>query len=62
MYKSAWFCTKCKKELTLSQVTKLHGVCPHCGNMSGKSEIDYEQRAIIDDGLSLGAAREEDAK
>lgn len=61
MYTSAWFCNKCKKEVTYSQVTKLHGVCPHCGNISGNATLDVEQKAV-EYGYRMGAAREEDAK
>ncbi len=45
-YKSAWVCVNCKEQLSYSEKMHSKGVCPYCGNMSGCTIVDTEQRAI----------------
>ncbi len=41
MWKAAYFCVKCHKELSLYMVMHNDGVCPLCGNCSNSTITNY---------------------
>lgn len=45
MFRKAFFCSKCKDELTDGQVYYSGGMCPLCGHYSGHTICDYDVKA-----------------
>jgi len=52
MIKSKWFnvfrCEHCHRQMSFNEVVCSHGICPHCGHISGTTICDvYMQSARL---------------